>query len=360
MRKKIYILVVIIFYAIHTNAQDIDCNKKVETQLKNMIKSFKSIDLIPYYSEKEKKWGYFHRLTKKIITKPIMNSPYFFNPNINFSHCFETNGLENGCDGRILGSKGNYKIELSENAQYEYDTGMGMSESTEKKFKSMVKDDVNGFEVDKNGILTNFNHKFYDEENDKILISKIIFFNKNYYAIIELFESGKNYYSIINQDGQEFVNFKKTECYPSLKQIYTKDSDLWFLTQTKNGKYTYKSLLNNIQSELAFDSNVIYGENQEQSFGYVIYTLDKKPGVLDLTTMEWKINPSENNDFQYLFFASSEPLLYSYKKDEWTYKPDAIISNKDIEDNRKKSYIYIQSSKDVFYDLELKIYKQKK
>jgi hypothetical protein len=360
MTKKIYILAVIIFYAMSINAQDIECNKKVETQLKNKIKPFKSIDLIPYYSEKEKKWGYFHRLTKKIITKPIMDSPYFFEPNINFSHCFETNGLENGCDGRILGSKDNYKIELSENAQYQYPEESYTSVSTEKKFKSRVKDDINGFEVDENGVLTNFNHKFYDEENDKILIRKIIFFKNIYYAIITLYESGKNYFSIINQDGQEFFNFKKTECYPSLKQIYTNDSDLWFLTQTKNGKYTYKSLLNNIQLELAFDSDAIYGENQEQSFGYVIYTLDKKPGVLDLTTMKWKINPSENNDFQYLFFASSEPLSYSYKKDEWTYKPDAIISNKDIEDNRKKSYLYIQSSKNAFYDLELKIYKQKK
>lgn len=354
------LLVMFIFYTLHISAQEMTCNEKIETQFIKKIKPFNSKDLIPYFSEKENKWGYFDRTTKKIITKPIMKEPCFFKPDIKFYYSFETNGLENGCSGKILGSKDNYKIESLSNAEYQSYAVEDENPATKKTYKSMIKEDINGFEVDENGKLTNFNSKFYNEKNDEPAIQNIIFFKNNYYAITEVLENGKSYFSIINKEGQEFSNYKKIEYYPRLKQIYSDDTDLWFLTKTNNGKYIFKSLLNNIQLEYAFDDYTIYGENQEQSLGYVIYTVDKKNGVFDLTTMKWKIKPSDKNDFSYIYYASSEPLSYSYQEDELRYKNYVIISNKDIYENRKRSNIYIQSSRDVFYDLELKPYKPKK
>lgn len=359
-KKRIILLVIFIFFSLHITAQELSCDEKITTQFINKIKPFNSKDLIPYYSEKENKWGYIHRITKKIITKPIMREAYFFKPFVQFYYSFETNGLQNGCSGKILGSKDNYKIESLEKSEYqEFDIYEEGGPEVKKTYKNMVKEDVNGFVVDENGKLKHFNPKFYNEKDDEPLIQNIIFFKNNYYAIIKILENNKKYYSIINQEGQEFLNFKKTEYYPMLKQIYSDDTDIWFLTIRNDKKYVYKSLLNNIQLEEAFDDNTIYGEVQDQSFGYVIYSVDKKKGVFDLTTMKWKIKPSDKNDFIYLFYASSEPLLYSYQKGEWTYRNDVIISNKDIEENRKKSYIYIQSSKNIFYDLELKSYEPK-
>lgn len=336
-----------------------NCTEKINSQLINKIKPFNTKDLIPYYSEKENKWGYFHRITKKTITKPIMKEAYFFKPQLLFYYSFETNGLENGCSGKILGSKDNFKIESVEKAQYQdfnvYDDSFIIKQSA----KSRVNEDINGFEVDANGKLTNFNSKFYDEKNDEVLIQNIIFFKNKYYAVTKTIENENKYYSIINQEGQEFPNFKKTTYYPMLKQIYSDDTDLWFLTITNDKKYVYRSLLNNTEIGDALDDNIVYGETQEQSFGYVIYSVNKKKGIFDLTTMKWKIKPADDNDFLYIYYAASEPLSYSYQKNEWSYRTDVIISNKDIEENRKKSYIYILSSKNIFYDLDLKTYKPK-
>lgn len=356
---KIRILIsIFILYSVHTHAQNMNCNEKIESQFINKIQNYNSKDLIPYYSEKDNKWGYFIRTSKKIVTKPIMNKPYFFKPNIEFYYSFETDGSENGCNGKILGSKDKFKIEWSQDASYQvFATDYSRKYEFKRKYSTLISDDISGFEVDSSGKLTKFNSKFYDVNKEVPTINQIIFFRNNYYAITEVIEDDKRFYSIINQDGKTFENFDKIEFYPMLKQRYTDDTDLWFLCETKNGKYIYKSLLNNLQLEDEIDDETVYGERQDQSFGYVIYTVNKKKGVFDLTTMKWKIKPSSKNDFIYLYYASSEPLLYSYKQEKGTYRTDVIISNKDIEENRKNSYIYIQTSKNHFYDLNLKLYK---
>lgn len=361
MLKIRIIISIIILYSVHIYAQNMKCNEKIESQFINKIQKYNSKDLIPYYSEKDNKWGYFIRTSKKIVTKPIMKEPYFFKPNIEFYYSFETDGLENGCNGKILGSKGKFKIEWSQDASYQvFEAAYNGKPEPKKNYTTLISDEISGFEVDSSGKLTKFNSKFYDAKKEEPTFGQIIFFRNTYYAITKLTENDKSFYSIINQDGKTFKNFDKTEFYPMLKQIYSDDKDLWFLCKTKNGKYIYKSLLNNIQLEDAIDDDTVYGERQAQNFGYVICTVNKKNGVFDLTTMKWKIKPSSKNDFMYLHYASSEPLLYSYKKEEWTYRTDVIISNKDIEENRKNSYIYIQTSKNHFYDLNLKLYKASK
>lgn len=64
-KTKIILLVIFIFFSLHITAQELSCDEKITTQFINKIKPFNSKDLIPYYSEKENKWGYFHRTTKK-------------------------------------------------------------------------------------------------------------------------------------------------------------------------------------------------------------------------------------------------------------------------------------------------------
>ena len=354
--SKLKSTLTIVLFSLFTNlinAQEMSCQEKVQKLFIDKVKHHNSKDLIPYYSEKDNNWGYFNRNTGKIITEPIMRrDAIFFKPNLKFYYSFETNGIENGCTGEISGSKNNYKILSLNNAQYQaYDTAFNGSYE-KKSYKNHVKNSINGFEVDENGVLTNFNPKFYDEREDKPLISEVILFKGNIYAITKIVENNKNYFTMIKQNGEEFLNFKKTEYYPRLKQIYSNDTDLWFLTKSKNGKYIYKSLLENKTLQDSFDDDTIYGEKQAQKLGYVIYTVNKKNGVLDLTTMKWKVKPTNKINFSYLEYSSSEKL---------TEKENIkIIPNKDIEENRKISYIYIQTSNNEFYDLQLKLYKPKK
>lgn len=361
LMKKSILLLLVFFTVPIISAQEMDCDQKVKKLLIEKIKSFNSKDLVPYYAEKENKWGYMHRVSKKIITKPIMKDPYFFKPEIHFYYCFDTNGLENGCSGRIMGSKDKYRIESLKNAEYQvYDVAYGGNEETKRTYKSKIKDAINGFEVDTEGRLTYFNSKFYNKEKDEPFITQVLSFKDKFYGITKTTEDKKEYYTVINQDGTEFPGFKKLEYYPVLKQTYSDDKDLWFLIKSNEGKYFYKSLFENKSLDYAIDDSTVYGENQTQSFGYVIFSMNDKKGLFDLTTMSWRIEPSDKNDFSSLFYASAEPLSYNYDKTDFNYSTDVTISSEMIKENRAKSYIYIQSSKDYFYDLNLNSYKPKK
>jgi hypothetical protein len=85
MTKTRILLAIFILHTFHIKAQELlSCTERVTMQLINKIKKYNSKDLIPYYSEKENRWGYFHRSTKKIITKPLMQDAYFFKPFVFF------------------------------------------------------------------------------------------------------------------------------------------------------------------------------------------------------------------------------------------------------------------------------------
>lgn len=357
---KNLIVILLTLLSLNVTAQSMTCEEKVTKLLINKIAPFQSNDLIPYYSKKENKWGYFHRKTKKIITEPLFSDAFFFNPYINFYYSLEIKG-EDGCNGKIYGSSDNYKTEKIEGSKYGlFGVSDDGNENKKKTFKNFIKEDISGFEVDDFGKLTYFNPKFYNSQNDEPAIREIIHFKGEYYGIVFVIENDNSFYTIINQKGNPCPNFEKIEFYPNKKQTYTNENDIWFFIKTGEDEYIFKSLLKGEQLKETFNSSSNW-QNHLQSIAYAVFTTKKgENGILDLTTMQWKINPSVKNDFLYLKYSSLAPLSYNYEKEEHSYNPSIDAPIEMINENRKKAYIYIQNSKNNFYDLDLNLYKPAK
>ncbi|UIR54758.1 hypothetical protein LZQ00_10770 [Sphingobacterium sp. SRCM116780] len=343
--KKIILFAYILFHFSVRAQTTMTCEEKVDKFLIEKIKPYASNDLIPYYSKQVNKWGFFHRKTKKIITKPILNEPYFFHPNLNFHYSLEQMS-EDRCTGEISGSLDNYK--LKETASSESQLFVTMKEEGEIKpsFKSFVKSDLTGFEVDEEGQLTYFSPHFYDEVEDRPTIFRI-FKVKNAYCAIVMYD---NHYAVINQRGVPFPNFEKLSDIPTKKQSYSNEDDAWFWMNTGKEEYSFRSLLSGIQLKESFSESPNW-TNNTQDIGYAILTIGKQKGLMDLTTMQWKIASAAENDFSSLAYASLEPLNYG----EYAY--DSQIAIEMIQENRKKAYIYIRNSKNQYLDLNLKLYK---
>jgi len=337
------ILICVLLLSINlVNAQDMNCHEKVETLLIEKVKNYNSKDLIPYYSEKQKQWGFFDRNTGKILTEPILSRATFFNPNLELYYNFKPDESLDYCNGKIYGSSFSYEVISTEETGFTLPTVEGPIDIEKNKYKIFEKNSINGFEVDEYGNLSYFNSKFYDVENDSPLIVEIIPFKNKYYALTKVIENEKHYYTFIDQNGEELTNFQKTKYYPNVKPIFSNDDDIWVLLKSSDGKYVYKSLFKNKTFKDSFDDDTIYGRDQSQNLGYVIYTVNNKNGVLDLTTMEWKIKPTNKIKFSYIEYASS-----------------SVLDSKDIEQNRRNSNIYLQTNNHKFYDLNLKLYKPK-
>lgn len=356
MKKKIlYAFTLLTLSSLNVIGQTKTCDEKVNLFLIEKIKSYQSIDLIPYFSEKENKWGYFHRKTKKILTTPVLNDATFFNPSIEFYYSFETDGEQNGCDGKISGSKDKFKIDRISTSGYQM-YSMDEGQHLKKSYKSFVKEGISGFEVDSIGNLTSFSPKFYDSRNDKPRIFNFINFKGEYYALASMTENDTTFFTVINQKGASMPNFERITFYPSIKQIYTSDDDIWFFIRTGKDEYVFKSLLKGkrLKETFKYPSDWRY---QTKTIGYNIFTVGKAQGILDLTTMKWKISPSIKNDFRSIEFTSLTSMDINPEKTEYFYTPATVIPTEMINTNRSKSYIYIQDSNKLFCDLELKYYK---
>lgn len=319
------------------------------------IKPYNSKDLIPYYSKKDRKWGFFHRASKKRLTTPILREEYFFQPDLHFYYSFEVNG-EDGCQGELLGSAQVYKLTSVKSSVYEIMIAEAPKKEEDINYKNFAKDDIPGFELDENGNLTYFNSKYYNKKEDKPQLSDIFKINGKHYATALYEENGKKYYTIINQKGEVSKGFEKLETYPNRKQIFSNENDVWFLLEIAKDKYIFKSLLTGQTFNETFDYAPSW-KSKAQDIGYAIFSVNKQSGLLDLTTMQWIIKPSAKNDFVRLHYASSDPLNFNYEKDRYSYNPTVTNPIEMIHHNRSISYIYIQNSKKQFLDLNLKLYK---
>jgi hypothetical protein len=354
--------IIAFFITISTNiyAQEMSCKQKVNKLLVDKIKSYKSNDLIPYYSEKDNKWGFFHRITKQKITKPILRDAVFFRPQLNLYYDLETNGKENGCKATILGSKEKYQIIKVEESDYRI-----YSEQYKPEYKepyiNFINDNITGFQVNEIGKITYFNSKFYNALEKKPFFGEFaIKFKTKYYAIISQKNNDNNYsYSIIDQNGNTMPGFENLKNYPESKFSYKDEDDLWFLIGLGNEKFKFKSLINNKELNEIFDYPYNW-YNFSQTIGYAILKVNKVSGLIDLTTMQWKIKPSLNNDFSYLSYCSLEKLSDGIIEDDSIIDSKLEIPIDVIHKNRLKSYVYIQNSKNQFYDLNLKLHLPKK
>ncbi|MEG1376994.1 MAG: hypothetical protein RSC81_07965 [Myroides sp.] len=356
---KNYLLGLCSFFSIAVWAQNVSCEEKAKTMLIEKIKNYPSNQLIPYYSEKDDQWGYFDRKSKRKITEPVLREADFFHSHINLYYSLETNGQENGCTGKIMGSKEGYRLENFYESDYQiYETMMPAESMAKKTFKDKVNSAVNGFEVDENRNLTAFNPKFYNEEKDQPNIYDIFQFKGEHYAVVSFKNNTEAFCSVINQKGETFPGFEKLKNYPHRKQTYSHETDLWFLIETGENQFIFKSLFTGKQFADTFD-NIDNWENFAQTIGYAIMRTNNKKGVLDLTTMKWKVKPAASNNFWYLNYSSLEPLAINYDKDEYSYNPTIIVPTEMIKNNRKNTYIYIHNSKNSFYDLNMKLYEPK-
>lgn len=356
---KNYLLGLCVFLSVAVWGQNVSCEEKVKTLLIDKIKDYPSNQLIPYYSENDGKWGYFDRKSKRKITEPVLRDAAFFHPHINLYYSLETNGQENGCTGKIMGSKENYQLENIYESDYQiYEAMMPPESMVKKSFKDKVDSAIGGFEVDEKGRLTTFNPKFYNAEKDQPNIFDIFQFKNNHYAIVSIKDNNGSFYQVINQKGETFSGFERLKNYPHRKQSYSHENDLWFLIATSENQFAFKSLFEGKQFDDTFD-NTDNWENFAQTIGYAVMSTNNKKGVLDLTTMKWKVKPAASNDFWYLNYSSLEPLAINYDKDEYSYNSTIIIPTDMIKKNRKNTHIYLQNSKNSFYNLKMKLYEPK-
>lgn len=336
--KQLVLFFTLIIFSPFATAQEESCGEKINSLLIDKIKSYNSNELIPYYSSKNEKWGYFNKNNGKIVTEPILKNPKFFNPKLRLYYELETNGSDNGCDVTINSSAKNYETEGLRPSNYTISEAAG-NRSKNKNAGAFIKNDITGFEVNSNNELTYFNERFYDPKENESTIIKILIFKDQYFAIV----GEKDHCSIIRQNGELMPGFENLKKYPYAKYNYKSDTDIWFLIENADKKYTFKSLLENRSLQEVFDQYPNGWSDFESSTGYALIKDTKNSGLLDLTTMQWKIKFEPKNKFEYLYYSSLENIV----EDQ-------------IEYNRTITTSYILNSKNQFMDLAMKIYKPKR
>ena len=330
--KKIILISCLLFLS-NLHSQELTCEQKVKKFLIDKIKKYKSDELIPYYSKKENKWGFFDMKSKIKVTKPIFLNELFFDPKIESYGAFETKEKEMGCDFSLSGSHENYKISEIKALNI-------VQSEPEIDYSKLINNTISGFEVDNNRIIK-FNVKFYNSEiNRPIMSLNPILLKGKFYSII--YEQTDKPYSIINQEGKKMPGFENSISYFTQLASFEDADDILFQIKKDKNVSKIKSFLNNKELPDNFTS---INENS-RDIGYSILSVDNKLGIFDFTTMSWKIKPDSKNDFSDLYYTSLEEV--SEQK-----------TIKGVLENRKKVKIFIKNSKNEFYDLDMKIYKPK-
>lgn len=296
--KKLLIIVTIIFSTLSSFSQTMECEKDIKEFVSN-IQGRKTKDLIPYsiYNEGEYQWGYMDKTTKKKLTKPILEYPYMFNPDIKFFY--------KDCEITINKDL-TYKME--ELMLFHYNVSQSIEQSI------IVKDTTNnyiGFEVDAMGNLTAYSKKYYKNEYyHGFNISKPFLYNNEYYAIVK---NDKNQSVIINRKGEEqkdfiFSNIIDTEHnYKGEKLLYVEDSTgNKGLVTMAGDKILYGELLN-----YPYNSNYLFGYSLQHDGlknGHLYFDSISKSGILDLTTMQWLIKPQKEMKIIDIYFTSDNDI----------------------------------------------------
>lgn len=314
-----------------------NCKKELQIQIVDKIKYYKSTDLLSYYDEKNDKWGFFDKNSSKKITESIFNKAKFFQPNLVLYFDFY-NG-DSYCEAKVLGS--NYKMK---NVEKQYPM-VEMPASFEVFLNTIIKPNILGFEVDEKGELKGIAPQYYskfDEKYGRVNIKDIFYYKGKYYAKTFISNENERYYQIIDQQGNLI---KKLDTYADIKSIYSTDNDIWFLVG--NGeKYRLESIFTHKKIENITERIISYDKN----LGYTILKTTNGVGILDLTTMEWKILPDTKNAFSRIEYNSLEELETANEK---------IIPTILVNKNREKANIYVINEDYTLQNLDGKIYKVK-
>ncbi|MDR0228645.1 MAG: hypothetical protein LBI72_06230 [Flavobacteriaceae bacterium] len=327
-----------------------ECQEYIQKNFVDKVKKYSSKNLIPFYSEREQKWGYMDKVSKKRLTNTFMKSVRFFTPDFYTSQSdIRIFPSDLSCAGLIKGSKEKYNISKFTDSSYnegEYVADVAMGSN--RNYSHMVNADVSGFKVDADGNLIEFNPKYYNEKYRDTKIEHVFKLDGKYYALVDLRDSKEYHFSVIDERGEAIEGFEDITTYVAINIRYSTDTDVWFSIENENGDYDIKSLMTkevigSSKSKLNYSRNYM---------GYEIVSVGNKKGLLDVTTMKWKIVPSEKNDFEAIYFSSSQAVHQSYGNKR-------IIPIDEINENRKIVDIYILNKKNTFYDLDMKEYKPK-
>jgi hypothetical protein len=342
MFKKIVVLTLSLSFGM-LMAQKNPCQINVEKELVSKIKKYSSKELIPYYSSKVKKWGYMDRESSQVLTTPFFDAPQFFNPDLTILRLdFDKGNL--GCTGVIKGSNSSYDVSEFKEIRFEEPYQGAWEERMDftRDDSRLVKESISGFEVNENGKLLYISPKFFDESTKTRMIRRIFSYKDEYFAIINKKDTDGEYYAIINQKGDVLKGFEYLNGYPKIIESVNTAHSFWIWYKNKEEKYVFKDFSNGV-IKVILDDDLNEGSSV---LWYVIAAVNDQKGILDVMSMEWKIPPAKENDFEKLYYT--------------TVKSKQQAFNRSVEYNREDSYIYIRNSKNTFYDLDMKEYKPKK
>lgn len=330
--------------------KDTACKEFIKKTLVDKIKGYSSKNVIPYFSRSEWKWGYMDKVSKKKLTIPFMESVRFFTPNfyVNYS---DLRGLSNDldCAGLVKGTEENYDISKFTESGYSGSEFENYPMTGEyRSYEHMVNAGISGFQVDAKGRLIGFNPKYYNEKNKGNKFNRVFSLEGKYYALVDLRDDTGRHYSVINENGEAIKGFEDITTYIALNIRYSTDTDIWFSITNDKDDYDIKSLKTGEVIGVSKRSL----DHTRNHMGYEIVSVGDKKGLLDVITMQWKIPPSDKNDFEEVYFSSSQAIEQEF----WTY---GVIPIEVINQNRERSDIYILNEKKTFYDLEMKEYKPK-
>lgn len=284
--KKV-LLTLLITLTANVYAQEINCEEFVQTEFINKIKNYKPTDLVPYSTDGEN-WGLMDVKSKKILTKPLMEDPDTFIPELRFT-------AVNDCRVNIQ----NYDSFVTHQTMTEINANN----------KSKATMETLGFEVDEDGKMNAYSKSYKTKDWDSWNISEPIKYKNEYFAV--LYKENDNV--LINQKGEEQkgFTFKEIRITP-----YLHKNEPLFYIEDFNGKLGF----------ITFSGKkVLYGKLLSYyygDFGYSVQNNRKddiksitKSGVLDLTNQKWLIKPQAKYKIYDIIYTSSEEINTSNSKD---------------------------------------------
>ncbi len=299
------------------------CDSIIQVDFIAGIKNYNPMDLVPYNVPTDghpESWGFMHRETKKVLTKPLMDYAGTFKPGLSFFY--------DECDVEIAQ---NYRVSTQELMIWE-------EEYVEKKSPIQLRDSINGyrgFEVNEKGDLIAYSEVYYKRKNHYWNISKPIFHKDEYYAIVK---NKTGNHILIDTDGvvKSGFDFKKMM---SLRNKTGNDDYLYVEDDKGNKGFITLDGQKKLFGELMKSPNYhneIFGYSLQHDGMSTSGSFDRnaitKSGVLDLTTLKWLFKPSKKLKIVDMVYTSDRNI-----------KTDA--------ENRKDANIYFVVKKRKSYYL---------
>lgn len=331
--KNLFKLFLILVF-VTTYSQNKQCDEFIKNEIADKIRKYNSRNILPFFSENDKAWGYFDKDSKEILIQPVFKKHKFFDSYIFFDLESDLVNIKTNleCKFRLFGSLENYRIELPDSASASIVSFNQINER--KKIK-----DIKGFEIDSENNLIAFNEKFFNKKSKQADLSDFFKIKNKAYAIFEKDDK----FSIVSEDGNFVKGFVDLNNEPIF--VYFDANDVLFLINQNDELYEIKSLKGKKSCKEKF-KNRIYFMNS-QVIGYELINIEGQKGIFDMIKFKWIIKPNLNIKIKSLEYSTNHDF---YDGKSTFYKSDIIK-------NRKLADIYIVTEDNKVLDLNLVEYK---